>query len=320
MLKRAFTAYGLIFHSEWEIPELLESSGDPDVIIRIGEVPGQLDSFFGKPDLYQVNENEFLLKLEGIANFWVKDGKEIVIQPAPNHLDSEVRLYLLGTCLGVLLHQRGILALHASAIETAAGAVLFSGPSGVGKSTLMAAFLKRDYCMLADDVTGIVLDRNGCPIVLPAIPRTKLWADAVKHLGHDLNTLPRLRPSEEKYELGVRELFAHQPAPLHRIYLPTSSNKVQAEIIRLDNIGSFQAVLDNTYREMFLNGLDRRKSHFFLSTATANQAVISRVLRPDDLSKLDDLVKLIEYDFTGPAGDESLTSIEKPASELVGKI
>src|SRR4030067_3268450 len=158
MLKKAFTAYGLIFHSEWESPELLESSGDPDVIIRIGEVPGQLDSFFGKPDLYQVNENEFLLKLEGIANFWVKDGKEIVIQPAPNHLDSEVRLYLLGTCLGVLLHQRGILALHASAIETAAVAVLFSGPSGVGKSTLMDAFLKRAYCMLADDETVIVVD------------------------------------------------------------------------------------------------------------------------------------------------------------------
>lgn len=304
MSTKLYTAYGLVFESEWEIPELLAGSGAPDIVVRCGEVPEQLDSFVGDPDLYQVNENQFLLKLKGIANFWVSEGKEIRIQPDANFLDSEVRLFLLGTCLGVLLHQRGILALHASAIETPRGAVLFSGPSGVGKSTLMAAFLQRDYCMLADDVTGIVLDRNGVPIVLPAIPRTKLWSDAANHLGHDLNTLPRLRPSEDKFELGVRDFFAHQPVPLHRIYILTSGEKKQVEIIQLDNLSAFQAVLNSTFRELFLDGLDRRKSHFHLVTAAAKHAVISQVLRPENLSRLDNLVELVEIDFLGSVGEK----------------
>lgn len=304
MLKRFYTAYGLVIQSELVFHELLEGSGQPDVTLRIGEVPEQLETFTGEPQLYQVNESEFLLKLEGIASYWVKDGNEIVIQPAPGSLDSEVRLFLFGTCLGVLLHQRGILALHASAIETPQGAVLFSGPSGVGKSTLMAAFLKREYCMLADDVTGIVLDRNGCPIVLPAIPRTKLWSDAANHLGHDLNTLPRLRPSEDKFELGVQDFFAHQPVPLHRIYILTSGEKKQVEFIQLDNLSAFQAVLNSTYRELFLDGLDRRKSHFHLVTVAANHAIISRVLRPENLSRLDNLVELVEIDFLGSVGEK----------------
>lgn len=295
---KVYSAYGLVFHSEWEIPELLAGFGDPDVVIRIGEVPSRLESFVGLPDLYQVNESEFLLKLKDIASFWVRSGNEIVIEPAPNHMDSVVRLYLLGTCLGVLLHQRGILALHASAIETPEGAVLFSGPSGIGKSTLLAAFLKKGYSMLADDVVGIVLDRAGLPIVLPAIPRTKLWSDAANHLGHDLNTLPRLRPNEDKFELGVKELFAPQPVPLRRMYILTTCECEQIEINPLDNFASFQAILNNTYREFFLDGLDRRKSHFYMATAAARHATVSQVIRPVNLSRLEDLVKFIELDFS----------------------
>jgi len=297
MPNKIYTAYGLIFQSDWEIPELLEGSGPPDVTLRIGEVPEQLETFTGEPQLYQVDEDQFLLKLDGIASYWVRNGKEIVIQPAPNSLDSEVRLFLFGTCLGVLLHQRGILALHASAIETPQGAVLFTGPSGIGKSTLMSAFLNLGYYMLADDVTGIVLDHAGCPIALPAMPRSKLWSDAVRHLGHDLNTLPRLRPSEDKFELAERERFAHCLVPLARIYLLIIGEGVGPEITPLDNMTGFQVVLHNTYRELFLDGLDRRKTHLNLAAATANNARISLLSRPESLLHLDEMVKLIEADF-----------------------
>jgi hypothetical protein len=297
MSKKLYTAYGLVFQSEWEIPELLEGDGHPDVTLRIGEVPAQLESFTSTPQLYQVSESQFLLKMEGIASYWVKNGNEIVIQPAPGSLDSEVRLFLFGTCLGVLLHQRGILALHASAIETPQGAVLFCGPSGIGKSTLMSAFLNLGYYMLSDDVTGIVLDHAGFPIVLPAMPRSKLWSDAVNHLGHDLNTLPRLRPNEEKFELVERERFAHCPVPLRNIYLLVTGETESPEITPLDHLMGFQVILDNTYRELFLDGLDRRTTHLQLAAATAKIARISVVSRPANLLQLDEMVKLVEADF-----------------------
>lgn len=297
MPDKIYSAYGLVFQSDWEIPELLEGSGQPDVNLRLGQVPEQLETFTGEPQLYQMNESEFLLKLEGIASYWVKDGNEIVIQPAPGSLDSEVRLFLFGTCLGVLLHQRGILALHASAIETPQGAVLFTGHSGIGKSTLMSAFLNRGYYMLADDVTGIVLDRQGFPIALPAMPRTKLWSDTVRHLGHDLDTLPRLRPGEEKFERTERERFAHCPVALSRIYLLLTSEGSEPKITPLDKMTGFQVVLHNTYREFFLHGLDRRTSHLQLAAATVKNTRISLLARPENLLQLDEMVKLVEADF-----------------------
>ena len=75
------------------------------------------------------------------------------LNTAEGSLGSDIRVFLLGSCLGALLHQRGVLALHASAIETDQGAVLFMGDSGMGKSTTLQAFIKRGYKMLADDIT-----------------------------------------------------------------------------------------------------------------------------------------------------------------------
>lgn len=297
MAEHSYSAYGLVIQSELEFQELLEGSGEPDVCLHLGEVPDRPKTSPGHPVMYEIHENEFLANLAGIAHFWVKDGNEIVIQPAQGGLDAEVRLYLFGMCLGALLHQRGILALHASAIETPRGAVLFAGPSGIGKSTLMTAFLNKGYYMLADDVTGIVLDADGCPIALPALPRSKLWSDAVEHLGHDLNTLPRLRPSEEKYELSVPERFAHQPSRLSTIYLLANAENEEIKIRTLDKRAGFQAVLNNTYRETFLRGLDSRKSHLKLATTTAAHARIIHVSRPRDLRQLGEVVELLEADF-----------------------
>ena len=47
MSKKLYTAYGLVFQSDWEIPELLEGSGQPDITLRTGEVPKQLEEFSG---------------------------------------------------------------------------------------------------------------------------------------------------------------------------------------------------------------------------------------------------------------------------------
>jgi len=298
MGKHSYSAYGLIFQSDIELPELIEASGRTDVFLRIGQVPDCLESFEGESQVYQVNKHQFLLKLDGVASYYVQNGNEIVIQPSLQSTDNEMRLFLLGTCLGVLLHQRGILALHASAINTEHGAVLFTGQQGSGKSTLMTAFVQHGYFMLSDDVTGILLDRQGKPIVLPAIPRSKLWADTIQHLGYDPVNLTRLRPGEEKYELTVRESFTQRPTALSNIYLLSCCEEDEIEMETLDHLQGFQVILNNTYREFFLDGLGRRKSHLKLAAATARYARINRVCHPIKFQQLDHLVEMIEADFS----------------------
>jgi hypothetical protein len=144
-----------------------------------------------------------LLRVPAVARYLVANGQDIWIEPAPDSVEADVRLFLLGSAFGALLPQRHILPLHASAIQTTRGAVLFVGPSGHGKSTLLAALLQRGYAMLADDVTGITLDAAGGAIASPAFPCLRLRADAAAKLQHSYEGLRHVRAPLDKYQLPV---------------------------------------------------------------------------------------------------------------------
>lgn len=92
-----------------------------------------------------MNSGELLLKVDGVANYWVKEGREIVIEPGPAAEAGDVRVFLLGSAFGALLHQRGLPPFHAGAVAMEGKAVLLAGRSGVGKSTLAAELCRRGH-------------------------------------------------------------------------------------------------------------------------------------------------------------------------------
>ncbi|MBI1801547.1 MAG: hypothetical protein HY259_07150 [Chloroflexi bacterium] len=294
-----YRAYQFLIHADFPIPEFpqVNETGDPDVVIRRGAVPTALENAAGKGVLYQTTANQFLLNMNDLARYLVQNGAEIVVEPAPNSPASDVRVFLLGSCLGALLHQRGILVLHAGALYTERGAVLFTGPSGIGKSTLLGELLRRGYKMMVDDVCGVMLDASGRPTVLPGYPRTRLWSDAAQKLEQDITTLERTRPAMEKYERQLPEQYWDQPAPLRRIYLLNTSNKDELFLTAEPRMDTFSIVLRNTYRQQFLDGLEMRAPHFSLVSAVAKQTTVTRVTRPSHPFRLTELADLIEQDL-----------------------
>lgn len=92
--------------------------------------------------------------------------------PADAKLRSE---WLLGPALLLALAARGVYALHASAIASAAGAVLLLGRSGSGKSTLARVAADYGWRALADDVVPIT-EQAGVMRVRPRFPQLK-WPD-----------------------------------------------------------------------------------------------------------------------------------------------
>ena len=107
-----------------------------------------------------------LLQVACIGRFWVHDGTEIVLAPASDAREDDLRLIVWGTAFGALLHQRGLLGLHASAIMVPEGSVAFAGPSGVGKSTLATACWQQGYPILADDICVIAAADDGTPCAI----------------------------------------------------------------------------------------------------------------------------------------------------------
>ena len=294
------TAYGLTISSEIPCPFLMESSAaseTADVQIRFGAVPENLEGAVAKGVLYQARPNHFLLRMDKIAAFLISNGREVLIDRAPEATDDEILLFLFGSAFGALLHQRGLLVLHASAVETARGAALFVGHSGNGKSTLAAALRKRGYRILADDVCALALDAAGQPVVLPGFPQLKLWADTAKKLEQETEPLRRVRPQLEKFALPVEDGFVNEQRPLFAVYHLTTINKQEFKLEAVEDAKKFGVILFNTYRGRFLDGLEMRADHFKLATAAGKTARVKRVTRPRAPFLLEELADMVEKDF-----------------------
>ena len=222
----SYRAYGLDILSDFPVPEFLpngESRGDVAIRLQSCEPP------FTIPDdsYVEVRPGDAFLKYQRAGLFHIRDGREITISPAPGADLALVRLYLVGKVLATLLYQRGLLVLHASAVEVDGQAVCFIGNCHFGKSSL-AASLHRSGCgVVADDVTAVDL-RASRPFAIPAFPQLKVDPAVAGMLGYDSQTLVELHPLESRRGLRLTGSFDASPLPIGLIYL-LDPNPVQAQ-------------------------------------------------------------------------------------------
>jgi hypothetical protein len=199
----AYQVHGLHVASSIELPELAPASPVPaDVEIYVGEIPGALPEPIASGPYWQAGLDSFLFEIPGVARYLVTGGRSIRVAPDPACEEPQaVRLYLMGTGMGVLLHQRGLFVLHASAVETPSGAWLFTGPSGAGKSTLAAWLQQRHgWPLLSDDVT-VIDTAPKTPTARRGPNRLRLWRDALAALSLREDGLARDLTRFDKFQL-----------------------------------------------------------------------------------------------------------------------
>ena len=293
----SYTAYGLTLHSDFSLPALASTAREADVTIRLGSArPLPLPPSHTAEDIcLRVTEEEVDLYWEDVGRGRVRHGREIVIEPLPGVDERVVRLYILGSAMGALLHQRGLLALHASAVVAAGGAIAFIGEQGAGKSTTAAALHARGRDMLADDITAVDVD-HGRPMVRPGFPQFKLWSESVASLGEDPERLPRLHPDFDKRAHRLTHGFAPGPAPLRCIYILDEGPSSTIEAIPPQE--ALSELLDQWYGARFgpaflhATGLS---AHFLRCAHLANTVPCYRLFLRDALSELPDVVQLVEH-------------------------
>lgn len=130
---------------------------------------------------------------------------------------------LLTTGLSLFLERRGSVALHASAVALAGGAVAFLAASTGGKSTLVASYVAAGFPLVTDDVLALEDGPLG-PVVQPSFPLIKLTAESTRLFGD--RSFPRLVESfpgtaKNAVVVGRGEIgsFATAALPLRGLYL-----------------------------------------------------------------------------------------------------
>ena len=299
----AYTAYGLRIQSPFALPfPRLDTfdDADADVRIRLGAVPARLR---GRPRnqaraIWESIPGALLLRMEGVARFFVSNGTDVVVEPEGGS-EHEIAVAMLGCVFGALLQQRGIAVFDASAVATSAGALLFIGPPGTGKSTTLAAMAKRGHAMLADDVTGVILDNAGRPVALPAFPTIRLWGKSLDALQWRGRAGQRVREGMERYFVSPPR-FHDAPLPVRGLFVSFTTDG-GIELQRETASTALSRLLRYTHRKRFLHGMPQGATQFRIAAAMAKQVRMVAIGRPAEPFLLDALTSRIETHLDGDA-------------------
>jgi len=291
-----YRLFGLDVVSDIRLDELGDAaapSATPDVVIRHERIPPidgeQVENFSVTPG------GAGILNVVGAGRFLIEDGRRILVEPDPAGSERNVRLFLLGSAFGSILHQRGLLPLHANAIEIGGKAIAFLGHSGAGKSTMAAWFHDHGFNDLADDVC-VVTQEGARPIAHPGIPRLRLWREALEASGRNVAEHELSFDDMDKYNVATRAREGAEPLPLGAVYLleRAEAGTAGTVITALSGMAAVDALVSNTYRGGYLTMMGGTARHLAACVALARAVPVFTVSRAWGLERLGAELQLIE--------------------------
>ncbi|WP_342555137.1 aldolase [Paenibacillus sp. FSL R7-0652] len=225
MLPVHYEAYGLVWLSQIPMPELqiaVPNTGTDQQTVDVNIDACDLTDLWEKWDVgsdnFVARDGCLFFKIEDTGLFLMEYGQRIAVSPVPGADEKKIRLFILGTCMSVIMMQRGILPLHGSAVVIDGWAYAFVGHSGAGKSTLSAALASRGYPLLTDDVVALTWDAGGRAIVSPGYPQQKLWQPSLEGFGMNQENYATVHAEVTKYAIPVQHYFHESAVPLAGIY------------------------------------------------------------------------------------------------------
>jgi hypothetical protein len=298
--------FGWRVQSALPLPELLPWRGDaraPDLFVEIGTVPPEDPHLPSFSPAVQICPTGVRVAIPAVASYWVEAGRRVTVQPILPEEAADIRVFLLGTVLAILCFQRGLLPMHASAVDIGGRVLLLSGASAAGKSTLAAAFSARGYRLLSDDLCALEM-REGQPLmVLPAFPRVKLWRDSASHLQVPIDGLERCRDELEKYNVPLVEAQFQPDAlpPAQVVFLRTERAPEQHPSRRLIGVEALRrSVL--VYRWRLGLALGCQALMFKAMVRLIEAVPVVEVARSEDLADLPALVDRVRVLGDMPPG------------------
>lgn len=295
--KMVYKAFGLRVMSEYPLPELQqagECEEQADVVIESADLTGLWDGMDVHHQFFAVKDKGIIHHIPDTAILCIQEGRRILVSPMAGAEENKIRLYLLGTCMGTILMQRGILPLHGSAVAINGKAYAFVGNSGAGKSTLAAAFLSKGYSLLSDDVIAVSIGADGAPVVTPSYPQQKLWQASIEQLGLGNHNYTPIYQEINKYAIPVRAEFCSEPIPLGGVFELVRTEEEEVQMEEVQSLRRFPLLHMHTYRNFLIPLLECEQWHFSSSASTLSRIDVYQARRPMQGFSAYELVEQIE--------------------------
>ncbi|MEW6257170.1 MAG: hypothetical protein AB1592_14550 [Pseudomonadota bacterium] len=231
------------------------------------------------------------LVISPTLRFRIENGSSIIVDAQPDVSAAQIATYLFGPAFAALHYQRGRPPWHAGAVVTPAGAVAVAGMRGAGKSTTVQALLRAGFAFLCDDQM-VVCPETGR--VEPGNPSLKLWRPSAGHFQIPVDPDSRVAEGLEKFHISLPCGTPRMAAPLSAICIlvreagaPLPSRTLlspQEAVVALCNLAHHLPAAA---------AMGRQDAVFHAAAHLADRVPVFVVRRPDDLSRLGEVVDLV---------------------------
>lgn len=297
-----YEAYGLKVHSYIELPEIREATSggataENSVEVVRGIVPRELTDGERLSSYMAVSKTECLYTFDGVARILVRDGKEIVVDPAADVPHNAIRAYVVGSGLGTMLHQRGALPMHVSALKTPIGIVAFTGHSGAGKSTIAGLLNRKTGWPIISDDMAVLDPAEARPMLKTGAVRMKLWKDAVDRFGATEEAKTRDFARFDKFHVHAPDLFSKDVGELVELLFLQQGDSVRCEEMR--DSRRFELVMSSIYRPELVNYFNDKVAVFNKCSKIAEQVKVSTFTREWSATGLTESIDFLADRFSG---------------------
>ncbi|NBB86103.1 MAG: hypothetical protein GVY12_07800 [Bacteroidetes bacterium] len=297
-----YTAYGLVINSALALPEftvVADPETSPDVHVRFGdvveveadEVPREYGSAY-------ITKERVYYRHPRVGIFEIKEGRTITIQRGRQYDEEMTRMCITNLAMGIILHQRNVFTLHASAAEIDGEAVVFLGDKGAGKSTMVTALSRRGHKVITDDVLGVLTDADeGQVRVVPGYAQVKLLPDAVAHvLNDDPEHYQRVYAATPKRIHTLAGSRTGASIPLRTVYRLSRGDQVAVEPIAPQQ--AFLTLMRQAYLRRLIQPTQAAAWYLKACTTVANEVGIYHLRRPRDFALFPQIIQYIEENRT----------------------
>ncbi len=290
---------GLVVASDVLFDDLPSASGPADITIRRGSSAADAWTFV---HTWSDDTGDHLTIERGAAGCRLTfpelrcvvsdDGGAITFDPPKGLADAELAHLLLHQILPRALSRRGRFVLHACAVETGRGVIGLLGASGMGKSTLAAAFCARGCRLVADDALAIDVTHDSVR-VSPTADGLRLW----EHMAVDLQ-LPG-EASDPRRKRRVPAPLAAGSMPLVRLLLLGEGVPGPAHTVAVSPAKARVALLSQVFR-LDISDTGESRRLFDMAHRLAERVPVRRLEYPDGIEFLDSAVRAALLDLETP--------------------